>query len=437
MESRKLELKKHVAFIHCSNHLTLLQRKISNALLHNAYDELPTKEQHSIGMGELVKLIGYASNDYALIKSSIKVLISTVLEWNLLNDDFSSTDIEPNREGESKSWHASAILASAKIQGSKCTYSYSPELRSLLFMPEIYGKINLSIQARFNSVYALVLYENCVRYKNLNSTRWFSMDLFRKLMGISEGRYSVYRDMKRKVVDKAISEVNAFSDLTVSAEIQRSNQKVTAIRFIIQQKDSSACLPDPLLLKQSKIKSIDDPLISKLTRIFGIAPLHAKKIVGEFGYDFVTKKAAMLEQTLKTSGKNIKNLAGYFIKSLHNEQQLDETKIQNAEAEERRAREREVASRFAEQYENYLNQKIIEKYAVINQVEKDLILNGFEKSLGHGGFLEAYRRKGLGDALVQLEFVRYIRQCQKSFCEDFLSFANFCKAQQSQKSKCN
>ena len=45
-ESKK-ELKKHAATIHCSNTLSLLQRKISNALLYHAYKELMLKEDDS------------------------------------------------------------------------------------------------------------------------------------------------------------------------------------------------------------------------------------------------------------------------------------------------------------------------------------------------------------------------------------------------------
>lgn len=47
-ERKNRELKKHVAIIHSSNKISLLQRKISNALLFNAYDDLLTKDEHEI-----------------------------------------------------------------------------------------------------------------------------------------------------------------------------------------------------------------------------------------------------------------------------------------------------------------------------------------------------------------------------------------------------
>src|SRR5258708_30060869 len=80
------ELKKHAATIHCSNSLSLLQRKITNALLYHAYPELMLKEEHEITVKQLCKLIGYQGNNHAVIKEALKELLSTVIEWNLIND---------------------------------------------------------------------------------------------------------------------------------------------------------------------------------------------------------------------------------------------------------------------------------------------------------------------------------------------------------------
>src|SRR5579863_6030079 len=84
--SRKHELKKHAATIHCSNTLSLLQRKISNALLYQAYDDLLVKEEHEISVRQLCKLIEYSGNNHAAIREALKGLLSTVIEWNIVSD---------------------------------------------------------------------------------------------------------------------------------------------------------------------------------------------------------------------------------------------------------------------------------------------------------------------------------------------------------------
>src|SRR5580698_11647471 len=95
------ELKKHAATIHCSNTLSLLQRKVSNALLYHAYKELMLKDEHEITVKQLCRLIGYQGNNHAAIKDALKGLISTVIEWNLIND-----------ETGTENWSASSIIAS-------------------------------------------------------------------------------------------------------------------------------------------------------------------------------------------------------------------------------------------------------------------------------------------------------------------------------------
>ena len=86
-KEEKRELKKHAATIHCSNTLSLLQRKITNALLYHAYKELMLKDEHEITVKQLCRLIGYQGNNHAAIKDALKGLISTVIEWNLINDE--------------------------------------------------------------------------------------------------------------------------------------------------------------------------------------------------------------------------------------------------------------------------------------------------------------------------------------------------------------
>lgn len=82
--NKKYELKRRVGIIQCSNPLSLVQRKISNELLYNAYRELQVQEEHTIDIKNLCNLIDYDSNDHKLIKAALKKLLSAVIEWDLL-----------------------------------------------------------------------------------------------------------------------------------------------------------------------------------------------------------------------------------------------------------------------------------------------------------------------------------------------------------------
>ena len=218
---KESELKKHVAFIHCLSP-SLLQRKITNGLLRNAYNRLLIDEEHHISIGELCKLIGYKSNDYNLIKRTLIDLLGTVCEWNLIDNSDGNKAVV---------WNASSIIADASIKNAMCTYSYSKRMRELLYMPAMYGRLDMAIQARFKSTYGLALYENCVRYQNIPQTPWIELSIFRKLMGVPESKYKIFRDFKTRVLNVAVAEVALHSSMQVEPELKHQNRKVTEIRF--------------------------------------------------------------------------------------------------------------------------------------------------------------------------------------------------------------
>ena len=168
------QLKKHVAAIHIENRLSLLERKIANVLLFNVYPNLLTEELHKIRIKDLANILGFDSNDRDCLKTALVNLISTVFTWNIVDS-----------KGNEKVWRARPMLMSADIECGWCIYSYHPDLREKLFNPEIFSRINLSIQAKFTSGYALALYENCLRFRRVGSTGWLELDTFRMLIGIS------------------------------------------------------------------------------------------------------------------------------------------------------------------------------------------------------------------------------------------------------------
>jgi plasmid replication initiation protein len=104
-------------------------------------------------------------------------------------------------------------------------------MRELLYRPEIYGRIDIQIMTEFRSSYGLALYENCIRFQNVPSTPWLPIAVFKKLMGIAEDRYPSFCDLKKRVLDIAVKEVNLYSPIKMTPEIQRVNKKVISIKF--------------------------------------------------------------------------------------------------------------------------------------------------------------------------------------------------------------
>ena len=197
---RRGAVKKHVAAIHVSGKLTLLQRKLSNVLLLNAYDTLTQASSFRMDARTLCMLVGYNSNDFDTLKASLRGLAETVAEWDMLD------------EAGRQEWGVSSLL-------------------------------NLNIQRRFTSGHALAPYENCYRFHRTGSTGWWPLETFRRLMGVEDSSYyEVYKHLNAKIIKPSVAEVNRTSNIVVSPEVRKQGRAVTDIRFRIKPNPQLAIL---------------------------------------------------------------------------------------------------------------------------------------------------------------------------------------------------
>ncbi|NDW00432.1 replication initiation protein [Salipiger sp. PrR002] len=291
---RRGAVKKHVAAIHVSGKLTLLQRKLSNVLLLNAYDTLTSQSRHQIDARTLCLMIGYNSNDMETLKQSLRGLAETVAEWDMLDE-----------KGQQE-WGVSSLLSYAKLKGGICEYAYSPALAEKLHDPKVFALINLNIQRRFTSGHALALYENCYRFVRTGSTGWWSLDLFRRLMGVSDSPYyEVYKQLNAKIIKPAVAEVNKTSNIMLTPETRKMGRTVTDIRFLITENPQLAILD---LDDGEGLRNSD--LYAQL-RELGVSDRLARQWLGEHGEKYVAEKLDFV-----TGREGVKNAVGYLTKAL-------------------------------------------------------------------------------------------------------------------------
>ena len=228
---RRPSVKKNVGAIHVAGRLTLLQRKIGNVLLLNAYDTLTQRRTHSIDARTLMMMVGYNSNDTATLKGALRGLVETVVEWDML-------DPEGRQE-----WGVSSLLAQARLRDGVCDYAYAPAMAEKLADPKVFALINLDIQRRFASGHALALYENCYRFVRVRSTGWWPLETFRRLMGVEDSDYyRTFKHLNAKIIKPAVAEVNRTSNIHLTPEFVRKGRAVTDIRFAIRENAQAAAL---------------------------------------------------------------------------------------------------------------------------------------------------------------------------------------------------
>ena len=312
------EVVKHSAAIHIQNNITLLQRRAWNVLLANAYDVLPFEEKHGIQVVNLMKKLEFDSKNDEYLKDALEALVGCKVKWNVLDKD------------NKWEWGVTTLLAHAIIKDGLCTYSYSPPLRERLHNPNIYARISLSMQNKFDSKHALALWELCLDYldktKNYGETPFILLETFRELMGIAEDMYPEFKKLNKWVIKDPIAAINEVTDFHVDVAYKRYGRKVNAVKFKMRRVLQLADEPQPSTLFPADREHDLPPVVKALEEV-GVALRDAWAIWQQgFTYvdsirrpddmDFATyvqEKIHLLQQ--QPSGK-IKNTTGFLLDAL-------------------------------------------------------------------------------------------------------------------------
>lgn len=111
-----------------------------------------------------------------------------------------------------------------------------PNMRPyLLMLRENFTQYELGYILVLKSKYSIRLYELLKSYAYLESVRIPLSELKESLQ--IDG-YDAFKDLKRRVIDKSIEEINKFTDLTITYTTYRRGRSIDGFVFLIQQKSS-------------------------------------------------------------------------------------------------------------------------------------------------------------------------------------------------------
>ena len=394
-------LKKHVAAIHIGAKLSLLQRKLVNALLYNAYDQLLTAKEHQISSSLLCEMIGFDSHNSAYLKGALKGLMETVVEFDVLEDD-----------GET-SWEAMVLLPYAKLKGGVCTYRYEHSLAEKLYHPDVYSKINLSVLREMKSAHALVLYENCYRYVDIAHTPWWDVDVFRKLMSVDQmTSYKQFKLLNRAVIQPAMKEVNELSNIQLELETKRKGRSVTGLRFLIRPN------PQLSLIGMDSEDDITQRPTYKALLAEGISKALARAWVLEYDEAYIFDKLD-LASSQAASGKIKSSKAGFLKAAVeqdyYNEGAATKKAIEAAQAakagREKLIRELEAlkaAQRNAETAYRWSTAEAIEEaFQELSEDQREEVAAEFQLGLSSAIYVNAFKKGGWSDRLTFPDIKKY------------------------------
>jgi hypothetical protein len=278
-------VRKHVnavALMPRDRKITLLARRSFNVLLHVAQRQSGT-DIYSAPLSEIINLSRFDSNNYELLKKTLKQLMGTVVEW------------QSPTAGEFDVWEASTLLAGCKLIKNKKTgaitieWSYSPQIREQLMSPDRYARIALDVVTQLRSHAAMALYEICVRYID-NPSHLTARQHWRWWRPILTGQQDdpakkppEYRYFKRDVLAPAIAEINALSDIEVRGPVEHKgadNKTIEQIQFAVVRKAQSRTAGTKAAARE--LEPVDLPLIGRAMGS-GLKQEEAERLLQEFG----------------------------------------------------------------------------------------------------------------------------------------------------------
>ena len=382
--------------IQIQSKITLLQRRAWNVLLANAYNELPNTDIHHVNVAELARKLGFNSKNEDYLKETLEALVNCTVEWNILGKD------------KKQEWGAASLLAWVLIKDGICSYEFARPLRLKLHNPRVYAKLNLRLQNRFKSQYALILWEVCFDYfdadRDQGETPFILLETFRELIGIGDREYQTFKALNRDVIKPAIKEINDLTDYHVEVEQKRLGRKIAELKFRItkvkQLPVQESLFPDienlPLVAVELIQAEIDRNMAMKIAdRDWDFVSPEKLPEPGTYP-DFLGYVAEKIEMSLDAAV--VKNRAGYIVEAIReNYQDTEVQKAREVRAEKVREKELEdLTAEFRVKRNNIIRQAVHADPGLVEAAAERIqsyIVR--ERLVEHPSAMEAYQKGGM------------------------------------------
>ena len=232
MNTNEIIIDKHSSSIQISNKISALQRKSYNYMLKIAKNGL-VKNRNSksfyVTAEELLIFFDMGKENHSYLKKELTILSETKVVYNIL---------EKNKKY--KKWGSFHLIAGFEYDNGMIKYSFPHQIEEMILNPKMFGKINLVAIKGLRSRYSIALYELAEDYLNAQIPK-MEIRVFRELMGVKEGQYSNNKDLRKRVIDVAVEEINRSEIIAfiISYELEKTGRKITHIKFIVHKKENT------------------------------------------------------------------------------------------------------------------------------------------------------------------------------------------------------
>jgi plasmid replication initiation protein len=103
-----------------------------------------------------------------------------------------------------------------------------------------------------NSAYSIRLYEIAAQWRSAGQTPLIELADFRQKMGLASGEYKGIDDLKKRVLNLAVSQINATTDIFLEYEQVKAGRAIKGFIFKISIKKPATALAAPVAKKPKK-----------------------------------------------------------------------------------------------------------------------------------------------------------------------------------------
>ena len=203
---------------------------------------------------------------------------------------------------------------------SKIGYTENEATVQIVFAPDVvplitrleeqFTSYELEQVAPLQSKYAVRLYELLIMWRSVGKTPILKIEDFRQKIGVGVSEYSVISNLKQRVLEPAIKQINEHTDITVTWEQHKRGRTITGFSFKFKQKKNQEPKKDQEPKKLGAVKR-DENTVDMFTEMsdadirkysIKLAQLPEFSSIADAGEDYdalATKIETMLRDDIK------------------------------------------------------------------------------------------------------------------------------------------
>lgn len=399
------QLLKPTATIHVGNRLSLIERKVFNAIIWHSQKHRFAKNSNTLSVGLLMSLIGLErSKNTDVIKEALEKLTTNPIIWNTLKKD------------RTADWGICTFLAGAELSGGQLRYVLNPLLVEKVQHPTLFAKIQLLVQTQFSSKYSLALYEFLLDElgrsgsPNTHAVQ-VPLDTVRHVLQFD----GAYKHLHSDVLKPCVQEINKHADITVGYRGIKKGRAVAEILFSIERTAAQVRLPlDDVAVSDELATAplLPDEALRTLLVEKGIAERKAAELSRTFDEARIRENIDYAEKE-HTAGK-VKNLTAYIIKAIEEDYRSTVPQKQRPSPEHRVSDKRtddEEREEMTVAWNRYRERRVRERFAQLpieaQEARREVFVTALERD--NPLLYRHFKKSGFASRVVEAQFFMELR----------------------------